>query len=444
MWWCSSYNLLLLQVLGGSQASKLQWRSSMASQGSNQSASADWEEKWPRGVQNVDNDLAEDLDVVHNNSSSNSVLCIDLSQYFQTRSTHVSNNEAASEVNPPAVFADEDEMFQGELIMMRTIRIITRRDLKQAPKIMGENVMQGRGHGGDGAEDPPPPGGFGRGHHEADFDAPRKTRGKAKNKKLTHAVSLSGRPLTIPFDVNATFTPVGELNDWFTREVGIYMWEHIAFDKTSWKYVSSAEKNALYEHLKLSFDLDEIERGCESAQKKGGIEAALLKRYRDRKAMAKQHFIKNGGYDDEERVRANPPEGMYAENWKKAVDFFLSDTHKKRSSSNAEVRQKQLYTNRGGTSAYSSYCYKNNKSRLEAFHNAHTGKDETFDSEVAERHYNDLKEEFQNQIGPNSDGEFDEESSASHPNEVAVFEKVIGVRRRHTRGIGRKPSISDG
>ncbi|KAL8226527.1 hypothetical protein R6Q57_016359 [Mikania cordata] len=56
----------------------------------------------------------------------------------------------------------------------------------------------------------------------------------------------------------------------------------------------------------LSFDLDEIERGCESAQKKGGIEASLLKRYRDRKAMAKQHFINNGGYADEERARANP------------------------------------------------------------------------------------------------------------------------------------------
>ncbi|KAD5802388.1 hypothetical protein E3N88_13748 [Mikania micrantha] len=102
--------------------------------------------------------------------------------------------------------------------------------------------------------------------------------------------------------------------------MGIYMWEHIAFDKTSWKYVSSAEKNALYEHLK-------------------------------------------------------------------------------------------------------------NKSRLEAFHNAQTGKDGIFDKEVAERHYNDLKAEFQNQIGPNSDGEFDEESSASHPNEVAVFEKVMGSNR---------------
>ncbi|KAL8249280.1 hypothetical protein R6Q59_006148 [Mikania micrantha] len=59
----------------------------------------------------------------------------------------------------------------------------------------------------------------------------------------------------------------------------------------------------------LSFDLDEIECDCENAQKKGGIEETLLKRYRDRKAMATQHSMKNGGYD-EERVRANPSEGM--------------------------------------------------------------------------------------------------------------------------------------
>ena len=30
------------------------------------------------------------------------------------------------------------------------------------------DVIQGRGHGGDGADDPPPPGGFGRGQHEED------------------------------------------------------------------------------------------------------------------------------------------------------------------------------------------------------------------------------------------------------------------------------------
>ncbi|KAL8258610.1 hypothetical protein R6Q59_026563 [Mikania micrantha] len=141
------------------------------------------------------------------------------------------------------------------------------------------DVMQGCGHGRDGAEDPPPP----------RVAPPRKTRCEAKNKKLTHAVSQSRGSLTIPFDANATFTPVGKLNDWFTREMRIYMWDYLL----TWMRLSVVTK-------------------C--AQKKGVIETTLLKRYRDQKAMAKQHFIKNGGYDDEERVRANPPEGMSAEN----------------------------------------------------------------------------------------------------------------------------------
>ncbi|KAL8249160.1 hypothetical protein R6Q59_006028 [Mikania micrantha] len=57
-----------------------------------------------------------------------------------------------------------------------------------------------------------------------------------------------------------------------------------------------------------------------------------------------------------------------------------------------------------------------------------TSKDETFDSDVTERQYNDLKVEFQNQIGLNSDGEY-EESSSSHPDEVAVFEKAQPVEQ---------------
>ncbi|KAD4888037.1 hypothetical protein E3N88_20110 [Mikania micrantha] len=56
----------------------------------------------------------EDLDVVHNNSSSNSVLFIDLTQYFQIRSTHDSESETASEVNPPTIVLDEDEVFKGK------------------------------------------------------------------------------------------------------------------------------------------------------------------------------------------------------------------------------------------------------------------------------------------------------------------------------------------
>lgn len=57
-------------------------------------------------VQNVDNDLAESLDVVHNNSSSNCNLVIDLSQYFQNIPTY-DTEEADVETDPPAVTVNE-------------------------------------------------------------------------------------------------------------------------------------------------------------------------------------------------------------------------------------------------------------------------------------------------------------------------------------------------
>ncbi|KAI3786098.1 hypothetical protein L1987_45225 [Smallanthus sonchifolius] len=128
---------------------------------------------------------------------------------------------------------------------------------------------------------------------------------------------------------------------------------------------------------------------------------------------------------------------MKAENWKKSIDFFLSDAHIKRSAVNKTVRQKQKYTNRGGTSTYSSACYKQNKTRLEAFHDAHTLKDGTFDNELAEQQYHELAREFELQTQRSN-----EEGSSSQTDDVAIFEKVLGDRLGHTRGIGRKPPSS--
>ncbi|KAI3754617.1 hypothetical protein L1987_54404 [Smallanthus sonchifolius] len=135
------------------------------------------------------------------------------------------------------------------------------------------------------------------------------------------------------------------------------------------------------------FDLDAIRRHALQTKLRGGLDAVIQKRYKDRKNDAKEWFLKVGGYDDLERAKANPPKNMKAENWKKSIDFFLSDAHIKRSAVNKTVRQKQKYTNRGGTSTYSSACYKQNKTRLEAFHDAHTLKDGTFDNELAEQQY---------------------------------------------------------
>ncbi|KAM0008580.1 hypothetical protein Hdeb2414_s0110g00797941 [Helianthus debilis subsp. tardiflorus] len=114
-----------------------------------------------------------------------------------------------------------------------------------------------RGHGGDGADEPPP-GGFGRrGHHEEDLVPKKKTRGRAKNKKLLQANKMGGL-VSIPFDRLATYTPVGDACDMFSRE--------------------------------RRFNFEEIERDCERRQLKGGIRSVYMKRYRDRKSMAKKEF----------------------------------------------------------------------------------------------------------------------------------------------------------
>lgn len=54
------------------------------------------------------------------------------------------------------------------------------------------------------------------------------------------------------------------------------------------------------------------------------------KRYRDRKALAKVHFNENGGAEnDVERALASVPEGMEITSWRSAVEYFLSDKHKR-------------------------------------------------------------------------------------------------------------------
>jgi hypothetical protein len=58
-------------------------------------------------VESVENDLEEELDVVHNNSSSNCNLFIDFSQYFVNQSSLVTEGETAVEVNPPTTIVNE-------------------------------------------------------------------------------------------------------------------------------------------------------------------------------------------------------------------------------------------------------------------------------------------------------------------------------------------------
>ncbi|KAK1433130.1 hypothetical protein QVD17_10036 [Tagetes erecta] len=221
----------------------------------------------------------------------------------------------------------------------------------------------------------------------------------------------------------------------FVREVGIYMERNYAFNKRSWANLPDGQKNSLEEYMKRRFDFDEIARDCESLKLKGGVRTIFLKSFSRHKSTLKQHFLKVGGYENMEQSRTKKPFGMSDENWNKTVDHFSTDEHRKQSAANKANRQKQKYTNHGGTSSYSSFCYKKKKNRLEAFHHANTDENGNFYSELAKQQHDNLKERFEVLSQTQT-----EESTTSK--DVEVFESVLGRRRGHYRGIGPRPSTS--
>ena len=81
-------------------------------------------------------------------------------------------------------------------------------------------------------------------------------------------------------------------------------------------------------------------------KKIGGIKGAIQKRYRDRKALAKEYFLEQaGGYDDVEGAKQpHPPEDMNPDNWIRAIDHFCTPEHKRKSEINKAIRRQQTNT----------------------------------------------------------------------------------------------------
>ena len=106
------------------------------------------------------------------------------------------------------------------------------------------------------------------------------------------------------------------------------------------------------------FNFDEVEHDLLAKNLKGGIKSVLMKRYSDHKHDAKKIFMTKGGYDDVERARAYNPPDMPYENWLRNIQGFLDEKYIKRSDANKNVRAKQQFPFRGGTSSYASTAYK--------------------------------------------------------------------------------------
>lgn len=146
-------------------------------------------------------------------------------------------------------------------------------------------------------------------------------------------VANGKRPLPLVWDRAATYIPVGDNYDIFIREASDYIWRDIPLDKKSWAEVPEDQKNGLWEHLRVNylynyisfvdflllfiyltffylqtyFDFDSLKNDPDGRALWEGIECQVGKRYRGRKSTANDYFGKNGGVNDVERARANPP-----------------------------------------------------------------------------------------------------------------------------------------
>ncbi|XP_035845418.1 uncharacterized protein LOC110934152 [Helianthus annuus] len=212
----------------------------------------------------------------------------------------------------------------------------------------------------------------------------------------------------------------------FLREAGMYMWRTVPFDKMGWDNVEQHYKDAVMNHLRENFNLDEVERDYEAKNLKGGMRTVLMKRYSDRKHEARQLFDSQGGYDDLERARAYHPVDMPYENWLRTIEGFRQEKYIKKSKACKQVREKQQFPYRGGTSSYGSTAYKNNLDWVPTYAKTHTDNQGNWVDPVAEQNYQNIQHST------------DEWSSDGPP--IAPYQEALGDRRGWYRGMGPKPS----
>ncbi|CAI9264071.1 unnamed protein product [Lactuca saligna] len=202
--------------------------------------------------------------------------------------------------------------------------------------------------------------------------------------------------------------PIGEVCKCFIREVGSYMWRDIAFDKDTWKEVSEAERVSLNNRI--------------------------YTQYRGRKHTAKSRLTDFEW--DVEVARVQAPDGTDLQLSSDVIDHFLTKKHQKRSAENKKCRKKQVVHNRGGTYSYGSACFKNI-----SYNNVYlVNKKREFVDPLVEDQYNALVVEVALQTHHIADSGGD----AHYINWIVIFEKVLGARRGHVRGIRPKPPSTAG
>lgn len=90
-----------------------------------------------------------------------------------------------------------------------------------------------------------------------------------------------------------------------------------------------------------------------------GITAECKSRYSSRKNKFKDHFLKNGGYEDVETAKICHPKNYDSEKWVKLIDdLYMDPEYRKRCQANKNNRTKQKYPSFQGSQSFAQMNYK--------------------------------------------------------------------------------------
>uniref|UniRef100_A0A803NVJ7 Uncharacterized protein n=1 Tax=Cannabis sativa TaxID=3483 RepID=A0A803NVJ7_CANSA len=140
----------------------------------------------------------------------------------------------------------------------------------------------------------------------------------------------------------------------------------------------------------------------------------------------------NGIHEDNEG--AHPPSELTSEQWLPICQFFTSSEFIVRSKINAENRKKMQYPTTQGTKSMAERRYeKKNKSNfIETWKEVHTKKSSnTFVNQLAAQKYGELVSAYIKRANTPY-------ARAADEIEMSVLSEVLGERRGHNRGVGKK------
>ncbi|KAD5317344.1 hypothetical protein E3N88_17290 [Mikania micrantha] len=249
-------------------------------------------------------------------------------------------------------------------------------------------------HGGDGGDEPPHRHPY-RVPTSCESSKPTKRRSSGKNLNLYDKFQKNGsRPLPIEFDYSSNlYRAVGENYQLFIRLISNEVDRHAPFHYRSWQEVPGDVKMSILTTLHNYFDLAQYHNTEYWDGIKLGIQADCANRYKDRKTKLKKHFDKEGGYENTERAKQNPPKGMGPEEWVQIIDgLFTTSTYKNRSLKNTTNRSKQLYGSYHGTQSYAQRRYDEVKEggapqHVEGWRDMHFKGSSGWYNQLAEQHW---------------------------------------------------------